>query len=77
MWQDYVLAVGVFIFSLALIPTIRSNQKPALSTSVLTSIVLFVFAITYASLGLWLAVVAQFVGAFVWSVLAWQRYRQS
>jgi len=77
MWQDYVLAVGAFIFSVALIPTLRSKQKPALPTSILTSIVLCVFAVTYASLGLWLAVVAQFLGAFVWGILAWQRYQQS
>ncbi len=75
MWQDYILAVGAFLFSLALIPTIRSKQKPALTTSVLTSAVLWVFAITYATLELWLATVAQILGAGLWGFLAVQTVR--
>lgn len=75
MWQDYVLAVGAFLFSAALIPTLRAKQKPALSTSVLTSAVLWVFAITYATLELWLATIAQVLGACLWGVLAVQTYK--
>lgn len=72
MWQDYVLAVGAFLFTIALIPTLRGKNKPAFSTSVITSTVLWVFAGTYATLELWLATVAQVVGACAWGVLAWQ-----
>mgnify|MGYP006379675603 CR=1 FL=1 len=77
MWQDYVLAVGAFMLSIALIPTLRSKQKPALFTSVLTGGILCVFAVTYASLGLWLAVISQFIGAAAWFLLAWQKHKQS
>lgn len=72
MWQDYVLAVGAFLFTVALIPTLRGINKPALSTSVMTSAVLWVFAATYATLELWLATIAQVIGACAWAVLAWQ-----
>lgn len=75
MWQDYVIAVGAIGLALALIPSIRADQKPSVFTSAPTAFVLFVFSASYASLDLWFAACTQFVGAALWTVLALQAFR--
>ena len=76
VWQDIVLSVGMWIFVIALIPTLRGKEKPALSTSIVTSAVLAVFVLTYATLELWLSTIASAVIAVLWFVLAAQKYRK-
>ncbi|MEK7599533.1 MAG: hypothetical protein AAB462_00660 [Patescibacteria group bacterium] len=76
-WQDYVLAAGSLIFTLALVPSIKSDHKPALATSLLTSAVLFTVVFTYATLSLWFSVVSASFNCFAWLVLAFQKYFQS
>jgi hypothetical protein len=75
--QDFILAAGSLVFAVALIPTVLSTQKPALSTSVSTSLVLYVFAGVYISLRLWFAAATTFVTGILWTILAVQKYRQS
>lgn len=73
-WQDIVIAIGSFIFAVALIPSILSKEdKPALWTSVTTGLVLIVFAVTYASLTLWYATFTTSLAATLWIVLALQK----
>lgn len=77
IWQDVVFGVGTAVFSIALIPTLRDKQKPALLTSIPTAVILYVFAITSSTLNLRFAMIMQLVSATIWSALAWQRYRQN
>lgn len=74
-WQDWVLSLGGFVILLSLVPTIRGDQKPALTTSVMTTVIVGVFTVTMATLGLWLSAVANGGIAIAWSVLALQRYQ--
>lgn len=76
IWQDIVFGVGTALFSIALIPTLRDTQKPALQTSLMTAVVLFIFAFTSATLGLWFACGSQILNGLIWSTLAWQRHTQ-
>jgi hypothetical protein len=75
-WQDLLLAIGSISFSVALVPTLRSDSKPALSTCVVTAVWLAVFTIVYATLSLWLAAVTSAVSAAMWFVLAAQVFRR-
>ncbi len=75
-WQDIVISVGQYIFALALLPSIFSADKPALSSSVLTAVVIIVFGATYVTLGMWSSAIASAVLALGWSVLAFQKYTQ-
>ncbi len=75
-WQDLALSIGSFIFTVALIPSLRSKHKPALSTSVLTGIILLVFAAVYLSLTLWLGAALVLLNAVTWFILAAQKYQQ-
>ena len=61
IWQDIVLMIGGFGFSLALIPAVRSKDKPPRSSCLMTGSILGIFAITYATLGLWLAFLSTMV----------------
>ncbi len=76
IWQDFVLAVCSLTFTLALIPSIRGKEKPALTTSLLTSLVLVTVAVTYATLSLWFAVAAAFLNLLAWLILAVQKFNQ-
>ena len=73
-WQDFILMVGNVVFTLALIPSILSKDKPALSTSLTTGIVLLIFSLTYFSLSLWLSTIAALITSFLWLILAFQKY---
>ena len=64
--------LGGFVLSAALLPTIWSQSKPAVSTCIITGGVLLVFAVVYLSLQLWLAAVATALSAACWLVLPGQ-----
>ena len=72
-WQDIVLSAGSWIFVIALTPAIRAKEKPPLSTSLMTGTILVVFAVTYATLALWLSVVSTGLVAAAWFTLAIQK----
>lgn len=74
-WQDIVLSVGSWIFTIALIPSVLSKDKPALSTSLMTGTVLAVYVIVYITLSLWMAAVSTFLVAAMWYTLAVQKIR--
>lgn len=76
MWQDWVLATLQWIFVLALIPALfDATQKPALLTSITTGTCIYIMAATYATLGLWTAVVSSLTLGSAWLILAYQRWR--
>jgi hypothetical protein len=75
-WQDYVLATGSLLFTLALIPSLRAKNKPALSTSLITVVVLVIFALTYITLSLWFSAAAAGLNGLAWLALALQKHRQ-
>lgn len=72
MWQDWVLAIGQFIFAVALLPSVFSINKPHWASSLLTSSVLSVFSYTFWTLGLlWSTAMSALVAA-TWFVLLLQ-----
>lgn len=75
-WQDIVIAVVQWVFALTLLPSVLSEDKPALATSVLTGIVLAVLAFTFSTLNLWNATLSTAVVSIMWWILAFQSYRR-
>jgi hypothetical protein len=75
-WQDTVLSIGSLLLAASLIPSVVSSDKPAISTSILTGSILFIFSVVYATLSLWAAVFANSLSVTLWFVLAAQKYRQ-
>lgn len=75
-WQDWVFSIGSWIFVASLIPTIRGKQKPELSTSAISTVVLAIFSLSYLSLSLTLSALATLATTICWAILAYQRYTQ-
>ena len=75
MWQDWLFLVGGFVFAAFLVPSIRSEAKPAIHTSLWTAAVLTLYVVAFASLGLWLSALGVVASASAWWVLFYQRVR--
>lgn len=74
LWQDWVITLGSLVFVFALIPSVLSKDKPALSTSLMTGTVLVIFALTYLTLSLWTGAATTFLTGVLWFTLAIQKY---
>lgn len=78
MWQDYVMSVGQVLFIIALLPTIFDrNNKPPLSTSALTSSILFTFAFCFYTLGAKYSCVTSLGVAIVWAIIFFQKLKSN
>lgn len=72
MWQDFVFSIGSIVFCIALMPTILGKAKPPLLTAAPIALVLFIFALTYASLNLWFASTTTLLTSVLWTIVATQ-----
>ena len=75
IWQDIVFMIGGFIFSIALVPSILGENKPARLSCAITGIILAVYCVLYATLGLWLAFSSGMLTSLAWFILLIQRRR--
>ena len=75
-WQDIVLAITVFAFNIALIPSVISSQKPRMLTSLTTGLFIIPQLVVFVSLSLWYAFVMALINCLLWFTLAMQRYIQ-
>ena len=73
-WQDIILMAGNVIFIFSLIPSILTKDKPSFWTSIISAIVLYIFVVTYFSLGLWGSGLATLIVASLWATLAVQKF---
>lgn len=76
-WQDIILSIGSLAFSIALIPTIRAYEKPAISTSLMTAFFLGTFVVVDMTLNLPFAAVTNVLAVILWTVLAVQVLRRN
>lgn len=74
--QDVILTFGSLILWVSLIPTVIGKGKPQIVTSVVTGIVLAVFAGVYVSLDLLISTFVTILTSLTWFILAVQRHRQ-
>lgn len=72
-WQDIVIAIVGLMFGFILFPQLKDvwNGKTILNlySASLTTVGLFILAITFATMDLWLSFIADFFSATVWFVL--------
>ena len=73
VWQDIIFTVGSFIFAVALIPTIKSKNKPSVITSFVTFAVLVCFVACYISLEYYISAVSGSLTAICWLILYMQK----
>lgn len=73
-WQDWVITIGQIIFIVSLIPTLKGKDKPPVSTSVPTGIVLLIFGVAQYSLGLVASTFTSVILGTLWIVVGAQKY---
>lgn len=74
IWQDAVLLVGQIIFAIALLPSIFSKDKPALATSIINFVVLYIIGFVNITLKLYGFAAGIFIVGVLWNILAVQKY---
>ena len=73
IWQDIVIMIACFSFSLALIPSIRGKNKPEKNSCLFTILGLTAIAVCFATLRLWLSFASEIAAITAWSILLVQR----
>ena len=76
IWQDLVLMLCGFGFSIALIPAVKAKEKPPKSSCLMTMIMLAIFCVCYATLGLRLAFISTLTTLGMWTTLLIQEIRR-
>jgi hypothetical protein len=71
-WQDIVMMIVGFVFVVALWPSVKGKDKPAIASSIITGTGLLIMCICYATLGLWFAFSSTLLTVIMWYVLAVQ-----
>lgn len=74
--HDLILTVVGVMFLFAPLGSLYSNDKPAISTSLISSTGLFVIGGVYADLNLGFAAVVAFMTGSLWLILAIQVYKR-
>lgn len=59
----------------SLVPSIRSNQKPHIKTSIYNIFVCGIFVIAFTILHLWVAVIMNILVGCLWGILTYQRLK--
>ena len=69
---NLVITFGGIFFMIALLPTIFSDDKPSIWTSIPTAIILLSFSLVYYDLGLYSAAIISLLTSTLWYVIAIQ-----
>lgn len=76
MWQDLTFTIGSVLFSVGLLPQLRdclNGYSLNMWTASMTTVVLALYCVAYASLGLWFAAIP--LTASVWAAITVVSYR--
>lgn len=60
IWQDLVIATAQIFFIVALIPSLTTKDKPALTTSAMNMTLVWIVAVTQFTLHLWFSTITAF-----------------
>lgn len=69
MWQDYVIAAVIVVFSLTTLPLIVKRVKMPLWTAVPMVLGSITLALVYTTLGLWFSLGVEIACAILWSTI--------
>lgn len=73
-WQSLVLGSGNILFSFFLFPIIKNSEsKLPFITSILTSLTLMIFSLTFYSLQLYYPSVSSLISSSLWLFIAFKR----
>ena len=73
IWQDILIMLGGFGFSIALLPSLLSKGKPARATCLITGGILSSYVVAMYTLELYLSALGTSITAALWWTLLFQR----
>lgn len=76
IWQDWSFTIGSLILTIGILPMVKHQHKPPLSSSIPVVLVLAVFCINYVTLGFVAAPIIESLQTLLWGVLVVQRWRE-
>jgi hypothetical protein len=74
-WQDIVISIAQLSFIFALLPSIRSKDKPATATSIMNAVLIFTIATCLLTLKLWFSAASAYIVTIAWVILAVQKIK--
>ncbi len=74
-WQDIVISVAQLCFIFAMLPSIRSKDKPATATSIMNVVLVCTIAACLLTLKLWFSALTALAIAVTWAILAIQKIK--
>lgn len=76
MPHDTIIAIGQFLLLFAPVSMLVGHVRCPVLSSALTGLVLVIFGVTFADLGLFLSSTSSFMGGVVWLLLALQELQR-
>lgn len=74
MWQDYVIASVVFLFTLSVWPMVRQKTIIPYSTSILMTVGAGILAFVYITMSLWFSLAVEVLATVLWAMVVWNRW---
>jgi len=75
VWQDIVISICQLLIVFSLIPSITSDDKPALKTSFMNLFLVLIISTSLLTLKLWFASFTAYMIACAWAILAYQKWQ--
>jgi len=75
--ENLIFTFGGIFFAFALLPTLFTDHKPSIWTSGITAFILFLFALSYFSIGFYSAAIISLITSTMWYIIAIQTKEQS
>lgn len=74
--SDILILVANSLVIYSLVPSIRSNQKPHIKTSLYNVLVCSIFVVVFILLNIWVGILMNALIGIMWGVLAYQRFNE-
>ena len=74
-WQDLVFFIGQIVMGVSMIPSLVTQHKPHIKTSILSGSILAVYSIVFYTLDLPKSTIGCAFVACLWFILAVQRHK--
>lgn len=73
IWQDAVIALVIAMFTISVIPMVRSDFTPPYATSIMMTVGSVILGVVYITLSLWLSLSVEVISTLLWGTLVYQR----
>lgn len=77
IWQDFIIAGVVAMFTLTTVPLIKAGLTLPAGTTIPMTLGSAVLAVAYASLSLWFALSVEVISTLLWTILLIRTFKHA